>query len=217
MANLCRRQDGKNVFVAEDCFRFLEEKGQHHYGPHFRIYPEDHALIFKLLVYFIQDQQTAPSLNLNLRKGILLTGPIGCGKTSLMMLMRAFLPDHRRHILKSTRAISLEFQEDGYPVIQRYSTQSFHQRGGENHPKIYCFDDLGVEQPLKHYGNQCNIMAEILLSRYDLFVHHRMMTHLTTNLSASEIEQAYGNRVRSRMREMFNLVAFDKTAQDKRV
>ena len=60
-------------------------------------------------------------------------------------------------------------------------------------------------------------MAEILLSRYDLFVHHGMMTHLTTNLSASEIEQAYGNRVRSRMREMFNLVAFDKTAQDKRV
>ena len=145
MANLCRKQDGKNVFVAEDCFRFLEEKGQHHYGPHFRIYPEDHALIFKLLVYFIQDQQTAPSLNLNLnlRKGILLTGPIGCGKTSLMMLMRSFLPDHRRHVLKSTRAISLEFQEDGYPVIQRYSTQSFHQRGGENHPKVYCFERSG--------------------------------------------------------------------------
>ena len=217
MANLCRRQDGKNVFVAEDCFRFLEEKGQHHYGPHFRIYPEDHALIFKLLVYFVQDHHTAPSLNLNLRKGILLTGPIGCGKTSLMMLMRAFLPDHRRHVLKSSRSISLEFQEDGYQVIQRYSTQSFHQRGGESHPKIYCFDDLGVEQPLKHYGNQCNIMAEILLSRYDLFVHQGMLTHLTTNLSASEIEQAYGNRVRSRMREMFNLVAFDREAKDKRV
>ena len=150
MANLCRRQDGKNVFVAEDCFRFLEEKGQHHYGPHFRIYSEDHTLIFKLLVYFVQDHHTASTLNLNLRKGILLTGPIGCGKTSLMMLMRYFLPDHRRHVLKSTRAISLEFQEDGYSVIQRYSTQSFQQRGGESLPKIYCFDDLGVEQPLKH-------------------------------------------------------------------
>ena len=131
--------------------------------------------------------------------------------------MRYFLSDRRRHVLKSTRTISLEFQEDGYPVIQRYSTQSFHRRGGESYPKIYCFDDLGVEQPLKHYGNQCNIMAEILLSRYDLFVHHGMLTHLTTNLSASEIEQAYGNRVRSRMREMFNLVAFDREVKDKRV
>ena len=58
--------------------------------------------------------------------------------------------------------------------------------------------------------------AEILLSRYDLFIHRRMLTHLTTNLSASEIEQAYGNRVRSRMREMFNLIAFDREAKDKR-
>jgi DNA replication protein DnaC len=59
-------------------------------------------------------------------------------------------------------------------------------------------------------------MAEILLSRYDLFISKGIPTHLTTNLSASEIEEKYGNRVRSRMREMFNLVAFDKNVQDKR-
>ncbi|KOH43509.1 ATPase [Sunxiuqinia dokdonensis] len=59
-------------------------------------------------------------------------------------------------------------------------------------------------------------MAEILLARYDLFVSKRMLTHLTTNLSASELETIYGNRIRSRMREMFNLVAFDKDAKDKR-
>jgi DNA replication protein DnaC len=43
-----------------------------------------------------------------------------------------------------------------------------------------------------------------------------MLTHATTNLSASELEEIYGNRLRSRMREMFNLVAFDKDASDKR-
>ena len=53
-------------------------------------------------------------------------------------------------------------------------------------------------------------MAEILLSRYDLFVSKGIPTHVTTNLSASELESKYGNRLRSRMREMFNLVAFDK-------
>jgi hypothetical protein len=37
-----------------------------------------------------------------------------------------------------------------------------------------------------------------------------------TNLSASEIENAYGNRVRSRMRELFNLIAFDAVVSDKR-
>jgi DNA replication protein DnaC len=55
-----------------------------------------------------------------------------------------------------------------------------------------------------------------LLSRYDLFVSRGIPTHVTTNLSASELEEKYGNRLRSRMREMFNLVAFDKNSKDKR-
>ena len=81
---------------------------------------------------------------------------------------------------------------------------------------IFCFDDLGIEQPRKYFGNECNVMAEILLSRYELFVSKGIPTHVTTNLSASELEEKYGNRLRSRMREMFNLVAFDKNSKDKR-
>jgi hypothetical protein len=38
----------------------------------------------------------------------------------------------------------------------------------------------------------------------------------TTNLNAAELEGRYGNRVRSRMRELFNLLAFDKGSLDKR-
>jgi hypothetical protein len=59
-------------------------------------------------------------------------------------------------------------------------------------------------------------MAEILLSRYDLFISKKLITHITTNLSATEIENQYGNRVRSRLRQMINLIAFDKSVKDKR-
>jgi DNA replication protein DnaC len=59
-------------------------------------------------------------------------------------------------------------------------------------------------------------MAEILTNRYEHFVESKAITHITTNLSASEIEKAYGNRVRSRLRQMFNLIAFDKDSIDKR-
>lgn len=59
-------------------------------------------------------------------------------------------------------------------------------------------------------------MAEILLSRYDLFISKKLKTHITTNLSATEIETHYGNRVRSRLREMVNLIAYDKSTPDKR-
>ena len=59
-------------------------------------------------------------------------------------------------------------------------------------------------------------MAEIILSRYDLFVDKKVQTLNTTNLSASEIENAYDNRVRSRMHAMLNLISFDKSTPDKR-
>jgi hypothetical protein len=35
---------------------------------------------------------------------------------------------------------------------------------------MYFFDALGAGQSLKYYGNECNIIGEILLSRYDLYV-----------------------------------------------
>jgi DNA replication protein DnaC len=59
-------------------------------------------------------------------------------------------------------------------------------------------------------------MAEILLSRYDQFITKKMLTHLTTNLTSSEIDEIYGLRVRSRLREMFNLIAFSSDSKDKR-
>ena len=173
---------------------------------------EDKQIIKKLICYFLKDIQTASLLNINLNKGILLTGPVGCGKTSLISLMRFFEQSPNQFIVKSCRDVSFEFIKDGYETIHKYSRNSFYQQN----PKAYCFDDLGTENNLKYFGNECNIMAEILLSRYDLFVSRKLVTHLTTNLSASEIEIAYGNRVRSRMRELFNLISFDGISKDKR-
>jgi DNA replication protein DnaC len=192
--------------------KWLENKGQEIYGKKYKIFETDQAIILKLICYFLNDQATASKQNLDLQKGILLSGPIGCGKSSIMHLMQYYLQHENRHIIKSCRDISFEFHKDGFETIHKYSRQSFHK----DQAKVYCFDDLGTEQNLKHYGNECNIMAEILLSRYDLYISKKLITHLTTNLSATELENLYGNRVRSRMREMFNLVSFDKGTEDKR-
>jgi len=59
-------------------------------------------------------------------------------------------------------------------------------------------------------------MGEFLLSRHELFLKYRFKTHCTTNLNAEKIEEHYGNRVRSRIRELFNLVGFDKESLGKR-
>lgn len=203
-------------FNFTSCRNWTEELGKNIFGNHFQLFPEDFKLIYSLIVYAIEDKTEAAKRNLDLKKGILLTGPSGCGKSSLMALVKYFFQQGKRYQIKSTRDISFEFEKEGFKVINRYSKNPLNLSYTNPVPNIYCFDDLGVEQPQKHFGNECNVMAEILLSRYDLFVSKGIPTHLTTNLSASEIEKKYGNRVRSRMREMFNLVAFDKESMDKR-
>jgi len=200
-----------NHYNYEHAAAAIEKRGKELY-PDFKLYEEEKPILRQLLCYFLQDETKATELGINLNKGIILSGPVGCGKTSLISLMRFLQPQGNRFIVKSCREVSFEFIQNGYEVIHRYSHRSFY-----NHePQTYCFDDLGTENNLKFFGNECNVMAEILLSRYDLFVSRNLITHLTTNLSASEIEAAYGNRVRSRMRELFNLIAFDKTTKDKR-
>ena len=82
--------------------------------------------------------------------------------------------------------------------------------------KAFCLDDFGVEHTSKHFGNECNTVAEILLQRYDLFANQGIVTHATTNLNADELEDIYGIRVRSRLRSMFNLITFPSDTTDKR-
>ena len=191
---------------------WLEQKGKLQFGDKFHFIEDDLNNIKKLICYFLKDEVMAATFNIDLEKGILLSGPVGCGKTTLMTLMRNVAQQNNKFILKTCRDISFEFIKDGYQTIQKYSNGNNSQHEYRN----YCFDDLGVETNLKYYGNECNVMAEILLSRYDMFISNKKFTHITTNLSATEIETAYGNRVRSRLREMCNLVAFEIGSNDKR-
>lgn len=199
-------EDGIRIYDLKQSLVFLEKMGKHHYGDHFRIHPEDRPLIYKLLVYTIRDEENCKKHKIDPDKGILLTGPVGCGKTTLMYLLRYFMPAEQGYVMKPAREVAFEFNNHGHQIIQRHAQPR----------TTFCFDDLGVEQTIKYYGNDCNVMAEVLLSRYELFVSYKVKTHATTNLNAEELEKLYGNRVRSRMREMFNLIAFDKEAVDKR-
>jgi DNA replication protein DnaC len=186
--------------------KYLQFIGKEKYGPKFKISPSDKEVLYKLLIYVIRDEENCIKHGIDLNKGILLNGPVGCGKTSLMTLLKYFTYPKDNYLIKSSRDIAIEFNDEGYPIIQKYGKSS----------KIWCFDDLGIENNIKHFGNECNTIAEVLLQRYDLLTSQGIVTHATTNLNAEELERLYGNRIRSRLRGMFNLIAFPQTSKDKR-
>lgn len=184
---------------------YLEAKGKFMFGERFRIYKEDRGILLKLCNYIIKDYDSCKKDGIDPNKGLLLSGPVGCGKTSLMRLLKFLVPYQKPYSVIPSRNIVFGFNHIGFKVIEDYGNGQY-----------FCFDDLGVEPTGRHYGKDCNVMGEILLSRYELFVNHNIRTHCTTNLNARELEERYGKRVRSRMRQMFNLVAFEKDSKDKR-
>ncbi|GAA4027342.1 ATPase [Flavobacterium cheonhonense] len=219
MANHCKYitdtftvEDNDKVYDFNRCLDYIEYHGKAQYGKSFKINQDDCPTFYKLLIYMIKDQSEAQKLQIDLSKGILLSGPIGCGKTSIMHLIRPFAFQASDYKIKTCREVAFEFAKHGYQALEPYTKKANNQTRLTG----YCFDDLGAEQQIKHFGNDCNVMAEILISRYEEFIYNKSITHLTTNLSASEIEKHYGNRLRSRMRNMFNLISFPTTSKDKR-
>lgn len=194
------------IYDFRKTFNYLNAYGKYKFGESFNLKNDDAIIIYKLIIYAIRDEENCDKLGIDLNKGILLNGPIGCGKTSLMTLLKHFMYADMNYLIKSTRDISAEYNIDGYSTILKYGKTA----------KIYCLDDLGVEQNAKHFGNECNTIAEILLHRYDLLRAQNIVTHATTNLNANELDKIYGNRVRSRLREMFNLISFPESCSDKR-
>jgi len=200
--------DGKNVlYDFPKILIYLNAKGKLLFGEKFKIYKEDKATLLKLCSYFIKDKANCEKYEIDINKGILLSGPVGSGKTSMMKLLRHIVPTQRPYEMIPCRNVAFSFNHLGFKTIQDYGDTKF-----------FCFDDLGVEPAGRFYGKDLNVMGEVLLSRYELYLQskQKIKTHVTTNLSADELEERYGHRVRSRMRELFNLIAFDDNVGDKR-
>jgi DNA replication protein DnaC len=169
-------------------------------------------VITNICKYFAADE----TFDGNLNRGLFLMGGVGVGKTSLM---KFFFKNQRFSFkIESCREVESNFSQMGENYIESRSfnlpvavnSDSFgHQTIG------FCFDDLGTESNSKFYGKEKNVMADIILNRYDNQLPG-ISTHMTTNLSADEIKAQYGTRVTDRIREMFNIIKFPVGAKSRR-
>lgn len=168
-----------------------------------------------LCLYFSNDpafEMQGEGFSIN--KGVMLYGPVGCGKTSLMKMFA--INSFRPFAIASCRSVADSYAVEGSPALYRYSgLQPVFPEQNFGIPEIgRCFDDLGTEDDKKNFGNQVNVMQDILFKVYDAGLMGNF--HMTTNIIGQQIEEQYGARIRSRMREMFNVLIFDDSAPDRR-
>jgi DNA replication protein DnaC len=162
--------------------------------------PEQAEFYLKICKYFAND----PTSELDFEKGLLIVGNFGVGKTSTM---KAF-HEMGKGLFLQTNDPFMWFQmancNDLLNDFESEQTDSGEFRKKYSKGNFY-FDDFGTEREASKYGKS-NLMQEILENRY-LNLEHK--TFLTTNLSTGEIQDKYGERVFSRMHQMFNVVVMN--------
>jgi DNA replication protein DnaC len=153
--------------------------------------------------------------NYSLNKGLLVIGGVGSGKTTAFEVFQALSKGGGKYFqMVSSRHIIRDFRIDQDRVIDKYGRKSFKLKGGitgealdREQPLTLYIDDLGLEETnAKTYGNETNVIADILLDRYENFKNYNQKTYASSNLMPDELEKLYGARMRDRFKEMMNLI-----------
>lgn len=178
------------------------------------ILDENNSVLFELLCkYFGNDigfYSLAISMGVespSLSKGIFLAGNFGVGKT---WFMRLFQQNQRQvFVVKNCKDIANEFEEFGEKSMAEYEAvikNPVNDAAAFFQPfSGLCLDDIGTEDIKTHYGNKKNVIGDLIEKRYEIKASG-VFLHATTNLTALQIKEFYGQRITSRMREMFNFI-----------
>lgn len=168
-----------------------------------------------LVMYFNNDPEFENiSPRYKLSKGIIIFGKYGAGKSSLMS---AFSVNPKQsYTVMSCEKIAQIYKgekDEATSIVERYSNMikvPFNTNVFKQTELALCLDDVVRETDVFKYANQTNPISYILKQRYINLPKNA--THITTNFNDTEIGERYGEDVRNRLPEMFNLITFPDDA-----
>lgn len=176
----------------------------------------DNEQVIELFIQYLRRDEQFLKLNSAYRfeKGLLLRGNIGTGKTVLFKGFKYlksrlvffkyvdnfyYRADRDNFFTISSNKIAETFALDGYEILTNNITNRRTSPVDLIDGTLF-IDDIGIEPIVSHYGITVNIIAELLIRRYE----RAEVTHATSNLGIDELKSLYGMRVFDRMKEMFN-------------
>jgi len=179
-------------WTAEEFMRLI---CTHYFAKHGKfIERPDQLKYFKAICYFLSlDKRFETELGFSFKRGLFIIGESGLGKTETLKALKS----------NPVRPIAI--------ISMIEVTQSVKSNGDFDIPdnKLVVLDDVGCEPvPIKHFGTDIRWFPDLIESRY---IAQQDFSNLiiTTNLGGDDIEQLYGYRIRSRVREMFNFIKLE--------
>jgi len=171
-------------------FNLMAWTSENTYGKKLILHEDNTPLIRAICFFFSKDERFETELKYDLNKGLLIRGVSGLGKTYLFKCIDK--NDIRPIDIVSMIDISEQVKEEGTYDLQYQNT-------------LY-LDDVGTEESVvNHYGTKINWFKNFIEMYY---LKNRPFNRLviSTNNSFDEIESKYGFRVRSRVKDMFNII-----------
>ena len=152
--------------------------------------------------------------NFSLKKGLLILGNVGSGKTMFLKILENSKINPYVYITEDK--VKLDYQLGGVKKISQYGYNSYEidlskeQKVRDvNKPIVYCFDEFGDgEKIIDHFGTKIDVMRKIIMDRYDEFFDNGLRTIISTNLTMEQIKERYGSRIEDRFNELFNRIIF---------
>jgi hypothetical protein len=143
------------------------------------------------------------------KKGVLLMGNKGVGKTTIMRVFRMgiaanFIGGTEPFEIVETLKIKNAFLASGYEGLT-------HLEIGADHHKHICLDKVNVEYSIaKFFGNQTNILAEVVEDRYTAYLQG-IKTHMTTILLPKDLQELFKKETYDVVCEMFVVYGIEGT------